>query len=58
LSARGKDTLLDSALIIKIRAIARVSEDPSEEEVVTKEVTEEITLEMGGTQNTKRAQCS
>jgi hypothetical protein len=58
LSARGKDTLLNSALIIKIRAIARISKDPSEEEVVTREVTEEIAPEMGGTQSTKRAQCS
>jgi hypothetical protein len=58
LSARGKDTSLDSALIIKIRAIARISEDPSEEGVVTREVTEEIAPGMGGTQSTKRAQCS
>jgi hypothetical protein len=58
LSAKGKDTLLDSALIIKIKAIARISEDPLEEEVVTREVTEEITPGREGTQSTKRAQCS
>jgi hypothetical protein len=50
--------LLDSALIIKIKAIARISEDPLEEEVVTREVTEEITPGREGTQSTKCAQCS
>jgi hypothetical protein len=58
LYARGKGTSLDSALIIKIRAIARISEDPLEAEVVTKEVTEEIAPGREGTQSTKRAQCS
>jgi hypothetical protein len=48
--------LLDSALIIKIRAIARISEGPSEEEVMTKEVIEEIAPGREGIQSTRRVQ--